>query len=71
MVKANKLSGEIKQSHQKEVVISFISVASYENMKATTLQFFGNTVNELEEFKFIYSLLREKIKNWNDLKSLI
>jgi len=65
------LSGEIKQSHQKEGVKPFISVASYKNMKATTLQFFGNTVNELEEFKFISSLLKEKIKNWNDLKALI
>ena len=36
-----KLPGEIKQSNQKEDVIPFISVASYENMKATTLQFFG------------------------------
>ena len=37
-------------------------------MKATILQFFGNTVNELKEFKFINSLLREKIKNRNDQK---
>jgi len=62
------LSGEIKQSCQNEDILPFISVALYENMKATTLQFFGNIVNELEEFKFINSLLREKIKNWNDQK---
>jgi len=65
-----KLSEEIKQSYQKKDVIPFISGGSYENMKATTLQFFGNIVNELEEFKYINSLLREKTKNWNDQKDL-
>ena len=63
-----KLSEEIKESHQKKDVIPFISGGSYENMKAITLQFFGNIVNGLEEFKYINSLLREKTKNWNDQK---
>ena len=62
------MSGEIKQIYQKNDLIPFILVASYENMKDTTLKFFGDTVNELEEFKFINSLLKEKIKNWNDPK---
>ena len=62
------MSEEIKQSYQEKEVIPLISFASYENMKAATWQFFGNTINELEEFKYINSLLREKTKNWNDQK---
>jgi len=62
-----KLTEEIKKSYKEKDVIPFISVASYENMKTVTLQFFGNTVNQLEDFKFINSILREKTKNWKDL----
>jgi len=61
-----KLSGEINQLFQKSERIPFISVASYENMRDSTMKFFGSIVNELEEFKLINSLLQEKIKNWND-----
>ena len=65
-----KLTEEIKKSYKEKDVIPFISVASYENMKTVTLQFFGNTVNQLEDFKFINSILREKTKNWKDQKDL-
>ena len=63
-----KLSGQIKKLSQKKDEIPFISISSYENMKDATLKFFGTTINEFEEFKFIISLLKEKIKKWNDPK---
>ena len=44
----------------------FIAVASYKNMKDVTEEFFGSTVNELEEFKFINLLLLDKINEWHD-----
>ena len=44
----------------------FITVVSYKNMKDVTEEFFGSTVNELEEFKLINLLLLDKIKEWND-----
>lgn len=35
-------------------------------MKDVTEEFFGSTVNELEEFKFINLLLLDKINEWHD-----
>lgn len=35
-------------------------------MKDVTEKFFGSAVNELEEFKFINSLLLDKILKWDD-----
>ena len=63
-----KLSDQIKKLNQKKDGIPFVSVSSYENMKDATLKFFGTTVNEYEEFQIIISLLKEKIKKWNDPK---
>ena len=34
-------------------------------MKDVTEEFFGSTVNELEEFKFINLLLLDKINEWH------
>ena len=35
-------------------------------MKETTLKFFGSSVRELEEFKYINLLLLDKIKDWKE-----
>ena len=55
-----------KYYYEKKDSTEFIPVASYKNMKETTLKFFGSSVRELEEFKYINLLLLDKIKDWKE-----
>ena len=61
-----KFSEEIKNYYENSQDIPIISIASYENMKIVTNNFFGRKVNESKEFKIINNLLFSKIEKWNE-----